>query len=225
MIEIENKYRISKKVFISLINNAINKRKHSVKAIEQYYLFKENAQIFYDNVNFKFTIVLIDKFQNHKAHLDVFVDSINEREKINELLGDVGANYNLLEDKGTYRIRFLNGSPIFTMKKKQKNVSGTFEFEYCLNRSIESARSGLNFIDCIKDVDSCIVKIRHLIQKGHYTYELDDYQDFDFYTLEIEFKNEEEQLNFEPDFEFLADETNNSEMKNKNMAKSLLKKD
>lgn len=222
MIELENKYKISKACFMSLINYGIDTGNHSIKFIKQYYLFKENASIHYNKTEHYFSISLLYG-NDEKTSIKVYVDSINEREKILSLLGDVNDSDNLLEAKGTYRIRFMNGSPIFTMKKKEKGVAGTFEFEYCLKRLFNNS-SNAHFFDILNDIQSCIVKIRHIIKMdNNLVYELDDYQDFSFYTLEVEFPNEESQNNFVPNFDYISDETDNSEMKNKNMAKSLIK--
>lgn len=219
MLEIEKKYLISKKTFISLFQSALIENRLESEVIDQTYLFKKNSKIAYnpDTKEFHVGVKSGDTFET-------IVVPVNKEEQQNKLqsfieLEDIKFEYGLYYFKGTYRIRFINGEPLFTFKRKVKESTiGQFEFEEWLTEPSDA------FIDALSKLKSQIIKIRHKISVGELTYEIDFYQDFDFITLEVEFNNEDDYNAFVPDFEFTMDATNESSLKNKKLAKMLLKK-
>lgn len=222
--EVENKYLISKNVAHALIENGMKNEKHTMQVINQVYLFKQNSVIKYDLKKEQFEITLISN-NIHSQTLIIPVIKENERDMLKTILSDSDGK-NLTKGNGTFRIRYYNGkSPEFTMKMKKDGVDGTLEFEYEITEEhFGSTYFQDLFEDHLSNIHSRIVKIRHTIERNGYFYEIDLYADFDFITLEVEFKNEKEQKSFKEDFDFIQDVTHISYYKNKRMAKMQLSK-
>lgn len=221
LTEVENKYLVSKKVAFSIIEKAMKKGKHKLDFINQVYLFDESANIQYNLKKEQFEVQVIHEGRISEILIIPVVDE-HEKETLNDLLADMEGQ-DLTKGKGTFRIRYYDGrNPIFAMKMKKSGVAGTFEFEYEVSRNIKHMKNGDEFEDILFGIKSRIVKMRHSVERNNKIYEIDIYSEFEFITLEVEFKNELEQQAFEEDFEFIRNISNDSEYKNKNLAKTQL---
>lgn len=219
MIEIEKKFLINKKTFFTMFQSALATNRVGVDSIDQIYLFKSNSVIGFDLNESAFVVKIFDKDTKQSEFLQVPVTNKKVLKHIEQViaLGRFKLENGLYKLKGTYRIRFLNGEPIFTFKcKVPESTIGQLELEEIV--TLPDA-----FKELLETFKSRIVKIRYNINVNHYIYEVDFYQDFDFITLEVEFKTEDEYKKFKPDFEFLMDASNDSSFKNKKLAKILLK--
>lgn len=219
MLEIEKKFLITKKTFFSMFQKALIENRLTTEFIDQIYLFKSNSKIAYNPTKKVFVVTIENK--SKKATIEVPVVNEEYQKKLQSFIDfeDIKQKDGLYFFKGTYRIRLLNGQPIFTFKRKVKESSlGMFEFE-------ETVDMNEDFESVLFELKSRIVKIRHKIAVGDLTYEIDLYQDFDFISLEIEFDTEELYKCFVPDFDYTMDASNESSLKNKNLAKQLLKRD
>ena len=213
--EVENKYLIKKKVAFSIIEKAINEGKSEVSFINQVYLFKENSNISYNLEHNCFNIQL--KYKDEVLDFDVFVYNEDMKKILNEEFSKISYE-NLHEEKTTFRVRYLNGVPIFTFKMKVEGLDGNLEFEETLKES--------TLIDeILSKMKTRVEKIRYsLTQESGLVYEIDFYKNEKFITLEVEFKDQESADSFLEDFKFKKNITNDKSMKNKNIAKSKLKK-
>lgn len=217
--EIENKYLISKKTFFDFMKKSLSNQKNYFAHIEQVYLFEENSSIFYDTEKSTFNITLYH--EKEKASFSVIVKS----EQMKEVLKDNLRSFNgidLIKEKSTFRVRYLNGVPIFTFKKDFENIEGLLEFEVNFEDNVIS--NDINKVHSIlSKIKSRLEKIRYYIHNDNgLIYEIDLYMDYDFITLEIEFKSDSLLLSFVEDFEFIANISKDKEYKNIILAKNKL---
>ncbi len=221
--EVENKYLIKKKVAFSIIERAIKEGKSDVSFINQIYLFKENSNISYNLEHNCFNVRL--KHKEEVMDFDVFVYDKYMKKILNEEFSKISYE-NLHEEKTTFRVRYLNGVPIFTFKMKVEGLDGNLEFEETLEEATEITEGGfLRLNELLSKMKTRVEKIRYsLTQKSGLVYEIDFYKDEKFITLEVEFKDQETANSFIEDFKFKKNITNDKSMKNKNIAKSKLKK-
>lgn len=213
--EVENKYLIKKKVAFSIIEKAINEGKSEVSFINQIYLFKENSNVSYNLEHNCFNIQL--KHKDEVMDFDVFVYNEDMKKILNEEFSKISYE-NLHEEKTTFRVRYLNGVPIFTFKMKVEGLDGNLEFE-------ETLKECAILDEFLSKMKTRVEKIRYsLTQESGLVYEIDFYKNEKFITLEVEFKDQESADTFFEDFKFKKNITNDKSMKNKNIARSKLKK-
>ncbi len=220
--EVENKYLVSKETAFSLIEKAIKKGKHKLDFINQVYLFDKSAIILYNLEQNQFEIQVMHKSKKSDLLVIPVIDE-HQKEELKELLAEQ-QNVDLTKGKGTFRIRYYDGkTPIFAMKMKKEGVAGTLEFEFNITEHINEMENGADFENILSKIKTRIVKMRHSVPFNGFIYEIDFYSAFEFITLEVEFKNEADQLAFKEDFKFIKNITSDSSYKNKKMAKRFSK--
>jgi len=110
-------------------------------------------------------------------------------------------------------ILFRNNFYYLTVKSEGNMIRN--EFEIKISKRIY--KELLN-----KAENKTIIKRRYEVQlENGLIAEIDEYKDFDFNTVEVEFKNEEQARNFIVPEWFGIDITRNNQYKNKNLARNL----
>lgn len=215
--EIEIKHHINKNAAFGLIQEGMMRNAVETSYINQVYLFDENATAYYNREKGAFDIIL--KHKNKEASFTIFVKEEEKREILNK---EFQESCFISCSKSTFRVRYLDGKPIFTFKRKIEGIDGNFEFEvpFADNGQTPDKEALTKVLSRIK---SRVEKIRYTIaQKNGLSYEIDMYKDEDFITLEIEFKTIQEMEQFDPNYSFISDWTDDSSKKNKNLAKAKL---
>jgi len=215
--EIEIKHQVNKNAAFGLIQEGMKRGAVEISYINQVYLFNENATAYYNREKGAFDIIV--KHKNKEASFTIFV---KEKDKLDVLNKEFKESCFISCNKSTFRVRYLDGKPIFTFKRKIEGIDGNFEFEVPFAENGQTPdKEALSKV--LSKIKSRVEKIRYTIaQKNNLFYEIDMYKDEDFITLEIEFKTIEEMENFKPNYSFIRDWTDDSSKKNKNLAKAKL---
>lgn len=186
--ETELKFLITKDVAENLIDS------HDViaiKEIEQTYLFSENASVKYDASECQWIIFL----KNGLERFTLYVKENKKSEAFQVLNEYKDVDLTTIPDIAM-RLRQVDEKVIFTFKKKKDDISD-YEFENEINSIDYSNQLLIDFLD----TDSLKVKkIRYLLRVNSLIYEIDFFDKIEDIILEIEFKTQEEYLQYKADF-------------------------
>lgn len=142
---------------------------------------------------------------------------INEMPNLNKICtGDYEMPYTYAHIEQYY----LNYAPEIRIRKHNNMHSITYKSDGDLIREeLESNISRETFENLKQKAKTCIKKTRYYVPADKYFLEIDDYDDLDLITVEIEFIDEESAQNFKPFDWFGKEVTYDKQYKNKNLAR------
>ncbi len=230
LIEMERKFLITGATARMLESDADGFPKMSF--IQQYYLFEENAEIYYNSEKEQWIVILL----NNDERTELIIPELKNPDEAEKLFPV--SNVNIVGTKCAARIRLRDGKTIFTLKVPVKNGIGDYEFEHDIEEVMgEPLTLNYSFHRFLRDDEFKIIKERHTAINDKLTLEFDYFVNVnlnnvskkvmtgfrtqkDVVLLEIEFDNAEEYLAYMPNF-FNIEVTGMKEFGNKNMAYNL----
>lgn len=193
MIELEKKFLIKESEKEKLLKKA-GKILLLEKKIEQTYLFKENASVYYDLFNNLWVINLKNNFNSTTIY-------VKEEKKLDayKVLKQFNQEDLVLVNKTAMRLRQVDNKIIFTFKYP-KNKLADYEFENEISAVDYNNQKLKSFLleNKFKIEKERIVL---LDEKTNLKYEIDKFKKIKDIILEIEFDSEDDYVNFKPDFE------------------------
>lgn len=117
---------------------------------------------------------------------------------------------NTMDDEYLIRYRSINNT-FFKLEIKSKGHLSREELRYDISKE--------QFKEGMKLCKTKVCKNRYIVQEKDYQYEVDIYQEWDFVTVEIEFRSEDEAESFDAPEWFGKDVTYDPRYKNVNLAK------